>query len=161
MQHSVDATIDYDNLEREFLEHPSKVMYINDDLSDAIYERDELKGQLKRIEADLFIRVTNEWEKHFNKAPTEGLKNHWVSIQPSHKRISALLNRAEHKVNFLKGRKDAMESRGYSIGYAVNYTIHGMNSEVKIRKVDTDRKRVNELKNQKPKSFRLKKGNSE
>lgn len=132
--YNIDIDIDVNDILGESLTHASKCQYYGDRLADAIFERDQLKSNLKLVEAELGDKLMREWGNYYESKPSEALRYGWVIQQDSYKIALDKYHVSEHNVNLLKSADKAFDARGYSLGNITTVLVSGFSSAPKINK---------------------------
>jgi hypothetical protein len=129
-----DLKIDVKNLEGEWVEQPSLYMYYSEAYSEAIRDRDNAKNDLEIADAQLDRDIRRDWEKHFDKPPTETAIKGWIIQQEKHKKQLAIFSEKSHNANLLQSAKNAFDHRRKALENLVSLMITGFHSEPKVSK---------------------------
>lgn len=121
-----------DDLQDEWIKHPSLYMYYSESHADAIDTRDKAKQFMEVEAAKLDSYLRKEWAKLFpeDKMTEAGIKAK-VLQHVSYKKAQNLLNKANHNVNILSSAKSAFEHRKKALENIVTLTVMGFHSEPK------------------------------
>jgi len=126
----VDIEVDRDNLESEWMEHPSIYVYYSDAYAKAEERRDDLKLDLEVVDAKLDLAIRKNYEMFgFEEKPTETAIKKKITISEKHVKASKALNKANRIVNSMKGIKTGFEHKKHALGNLVALKIGGFYSE--------------------------------
>ncbi len=149
-----DIEINKDDLEGEWLEHPSLYLHYSEIYADAIYRRDKAKLKLDLVMAKLDLAIRKDPHKYdFNSKPTEGGIKNTIMIQEEYIKAQEELNKKTKVLNSFSGVKTAFEHKKHSLSNLVALKIGGFYSEPK--NVVKDIKKLESLKGQKERKQQL------
>lgn len=134
-----DLKIDTNNLEGEWVEQPSLYMYYSEAYCEAIRDRDKAKNDLDIIDAQLDKEIRNKdnWEKHFDKSPSETAIRGWIIQHDRHIKQLAIYSDLSHNANLLQSAKNAFDHRRKALENSVSLLITGFHSQPKVSKTIT------------------------
>lgn len=125
-----DIEIDENNLEDEWIVHPSNYLEYADIYAEAIEKRDNVKLKLEWIEANLDLDIRKNPAKYgFDTKPAEGAIKNTIKIQSKFREQSRLLIKATRRVNSMTGVKTAFEHKKHALGNLVSAKIAGFHAE--------------------------------
>lgn len=143
-----DLKIDQNNLEKEWLEQPSLYMYYAEAYADAILERDEAKNELERIYCKLDNSLIKDWEKYFDKSPSEQMRKNKIFLNQEYKKALAEFDKCTHNVNLLQAAKYAFDHRRKALEHLVTLLVSGFHSEPTMKKSNIKRRHLGLKKQQ-------------
>lgn len=129
-----DIQIDRENLEKEWMEHPSIYLYYAEAHADAVYEKELSGDELDLVFSELDAQIRKDWDLHFEKAPSEGAIKNWVIRQVKYKKALAKFQKAGHTANRLAAAKSSFEHKKKALENLVSLYVMGYGSEPKINK---------------------------
>lgn len=135
-----DIVIDESNLEKEWIEHPSLVLYYNELWVAAVFERDKKKIELETIAAQLDSKIRKNWERYFDSKPTEVAIKNYITSDPKYKKKERELLEAVKQANLMTGVKNSFEHRKNALQNIVSLRISGFHSEPRNVRKDLNRK---------------------
>lgn len=125
-----DIQIDENDLENEWIEHPSIVLYYNEAFSDAQYNRDKLKIKLDQTSAKLDSAVRKDWAKYgFESKPTETALRNYILLHPDYRKDELEHLKSVREVTLLTGVRSSFEHRKKALENIVSLRISGFHSE--------------------------------
>lgn len=133
-----DVRIDVNNLEEEWIEHPSVFLYYSDALSDAIYDKDTKKSFVELTQSRLYDRVKSDWKPYFSQKPSEAAIKEWIKRQPEYRNAEKRFLLAQKDVNLLANVKTALEHKKVALSNITSLKISGFHSEPRNKKRDVD-----------------------
>lgn len=126
----IDIEIDENNLEDEWITHPSIYVHYSDLYADAVFRRDEAKLYLDWVDANLDLAIRKDYKKYgFESKPTEGGIRNKIITNKKHMEAAQKFNSASKSVNSMTGVKTAFEHRKHALGNLVSLKIGGFNAE--------------------------------
>lgn len=134
-----DIKINEDDLENEWIEQPSLYLYYGEAHADAVLEKEKASDELDLVHAQLDSQLRKDWEKHFEKAPSEAAIKSWIIQQEKYKKKLENLNKKTHNVNVLAVAKTAFDHRKKALENLVTLHVTGFHSEPKPPKNVTRR----------------------
>lgn len=138
-----DLQINSGDLQSEWIEQPSRYMYYAEAYADAVLEKDKAKNNLDIMYARLEMKLrSGEWEKHFEKYPSEGVVNSYVIQREEYQKCLEKYHKACHDVNLMQSAKTAFDHRRKALENLVTMMVTGFHSEPKVSKLVTRRKHL-------------------
>lgn len=137
-----DLKINEDDLSAEWLEQPSLYQYYAEAHADAMHEKEKASSYIDLVYAQLETQIIKDWEKHFEKYPSEGARKSWILQQEKHKKALENYQNACYKVNLMQAAKTAFDHRRKALENLVSLFISGFHSEPKIKKEVIRRKHL-------------------
>jgi hypothetical protein len=129
-----DIKIDVNDLAGEWQNQASLYLYYSEGYSEAIRDRDKAKNDLEIIDAQLDKEIRRDWEKHFDKSPTETAIKGWIIQQEKHKKYLDIYSKLSHTANLLQSAKNALDHKRKALENLVSLKIAGFHSEPKVNK---------------------------
>lgn len=133
--YKVDILISND-LENEWLTHPSTYMYYAEEFADACEDRDNAKLKMEWIAATIDLDIRKTWDTtkgykkyEFDKKPTEGAIKNTILIDKEYQTAYKTYNKAVKKVNSMTGIKTAFEHKKHALANLVSLKIGGFYAE--------------------------------
>jgi hypothetical protein len=124
-----DIEIDENDLEKEWVEHPSNVMHYHDVFADAQYNRDILKTKLEKVSARLDLEVRKDWSKHFDSKPTEAAIKSYLILHKDYCEAEETYLEAVKVMTSITGVKSAFEHKKTALQNIVSLRVMGYHSE--------------------------------
>ena len=132
-------------------DHPNKFLKYAEAHADAIEERDKLKSKydleksqakddLELVRAQLELKILTNYKDHgLSKSPSDKLREVWVISRDEYQKaldnyrficddFNKAMAEAEHKINVLKGAKEAFEHRKSSMDNLTKLMVNGFYS---------------------------------
>ena len=129
-----DMKINEDDLSSEWLEQPSIYIYYAETHAKALYMKEKISNYLDLVQAQLDSEIRRDWEKHFDKAPTETAIKNWILKQEKYKKALDKYQKASYKVNLMQSVKVALDHRKKALENLVTLFVSGFHSEPKIKR---------------------------
>jgi hypothetical protein len=125
-----DIDIDKDDLEEEWLLHPSLYLYYSCEYSEAFNAKEKAKQKLDWVTAKLDLDIRKNYKKYgFDSKPAEnGIKN-TVILHKEYQKALKKYNKAQDLFSTFTGVKTAFEHRKHALGNLVALKIGGFYSE--------------------------------
>lgn len=140
-----DIDIDKDNLEEEWLMHPSLYLHYSDQYADAAYQKDQAKLKLEWITAELDLAIRKNYKEYgFSSKPTEGGIKNTIILDEKYQKALAILNKKTKLLNTMSGVKTAFDHKKHALGNLVALKIGGFYSEP--RNIVRDVKKIQAVK---------------
>jgi hypothetical protein len=146
--YSADIKIDQDNLTDEWIKQPSLYLYYAEAHADAVLAKEKASDTIDLVYAQLDSVIRKDWEKHFDKYPTETAIKNWILMQEKHKIALEKYHKISHTVNVLAAAKTAFDHRRKALENLVSLLITGFHSEPKVSKQITRRSHLGLRKKQ-------------
>ena len=125
-----DIDVDKDNLEEEWILHPSLYLHYSCEYSQAFDKKERLKQKLEWISAKLDLDIRKDYKKYgFTSKPAEGGIKNTIIIHKDYQEALKKYNKALSLFNTMTGVKTAFEHRKHSLGNLVALKIGGFYSE--------------------------------
>lgn len=125
-----DIDIDKDNLEEEWLLHPSLYLYYSCEYSEAFNAKEKAKQKLDWIAAKLDLDIRKNYKKYgFDSKPAEGGIKNTVLTHKEYQKALKKYNKAQDLFSTFTGVKTAFEHRKHALGNLVALKIGGFYSE--------------------------------
>ena len=137
-----DIKIDEDNLADEWIEQPSLYLYYAEAHAEAVHAKEKASNHIDLDYAQLETQIIKDWEKHFEKYPSEGARKSWILQQERHKKALENYQNACYKVNLMQAAKTAFDHRRKALENLVSLFISGFHSEPKVKKEITRREHL-------------------
>lgn len=150
----IDIEIDKDNLEEEWIVHPSLYLHYSDQYAEAFYRKDKSKLKLDLITAELDLAIRKNPKNYgFTSKPTEsGIKNA-IILDEKYQKALENYNKQSKLLNLMTGVKTAFEHRKMALSNLVSLLIGGFFSEP--RNQIKDIKKIESIKGQKERKKQL------
>ncbi len=129
--YNLDIEVDENDLEGEWLTHPSIYMHYSQILSNAIAKRDDAKLRMEWIAAKIDLDVRKNWESKykFTSKPAEGAIKNTILTNKKYLKAYRNFNRCVKIVNSMTGVKTAFEHKKHSLSNLVSLAISGFHAE--------------------------------
>lgn len=127
-----DVKIDGDDLENEWIEQASLYLYYAEAHADSIQAKEKAKNDVDVAYAQLDSLIRKDWEKHFEKHPSESAIQSWIIQQEKHKKVLDIFYKKSHTVNLMQAAKTAFDHRRKALENLVSLLITGFHSEPKV-----------------------------
>lgn len=134
--YKLDIEVDEDDLEGEWVTHPSLYLHYSDFYAEACADRDDAKLKMDWIAAniDLDIRKTWDTDKGFEKygfenKPAEGAIKNTILINKKYLEAYKRYNKCVKRVNSMTGVKTAFEHKKHALANLVSLKIGGFYAE--------------------------------
>jgi len=151
-----DIDVDPENLEEEWVMHPSIYLYYSELLAQALFDKDEAKLKLEWIDANIDLDIRKNYTKYdFESKPSEGGIRSTIIKNKKHREAENIYNLSCKKVNSLTGVKTAFEHKKHALSNLVSLRITGFHSEPRNKiqdlkskeRVDSFKDKSNRLNN--------------
>jgi hypothetical protein len=137
--YSKDIEINENDLEAEWLEQPSLMLYYSERYAEAIHKRDMRKIRLDYVFADIDSDIRKNWNKHFDSKPTEVALKNYITKDARYRKAEKLHINAVRDVNILAGVKTSFDHRKRALENLVSLRISGFHSEPKRQRQIMDK----------------------
>jgi len=129
--YNLDIEVDENDLEGEWITHPSVFMHYTKLLADAIARRDDAKLKMEWIAANIDLDVRKHWQSKYDFAskPAEGAIKNTILTNRKYLKAYRKFNKCVKVVNSLTGVKTAFEHKKHALGNLVSLQISGFHSE--------------------------------
>lgn len=129
--YKLDIEIDENDLEGEWITHPSIYMHYSGILADAIKNRDDAKLKMEWIAANIDLDVRKHWDSKykFTSKPAEGAIKNTILTNKKYLTAYRKYNKCVRIVNSMTGVKTAFEHKKHALGNLVSLQISGFHSE--------------------------------
>lgn len=125
-----DIEINQDNLEEDWLTHPSLYLYYSDLYAEAIHKKDQAKLKLDLVTAKLDLDIRKNFKNYgFDSKPAEGGIKNTIIVQEETIKAQEELNKKTKILNSFNGVKTAFEHRKMALSNLVSLLIGGFYSE--------------------------------
>ncbi|MCP4373932.1 MAG: hypothetical protein GY797_38385 [Deltaproteobacteria bacterium] len=128
--YNLDIEIDENDLEGEWLTHPSLYMHYARELASAIARRDDAKLKLDWIAANIDLDVRKHWQSKYDlEKLTEGAIKNTIMINKKYMKAYRRYNKCVKVVNSMTGVKTAFEHKKHALSNLVSLQISGFHAE--------------------------------
>lgn len=141
-----DVKINPNRLEEEWIEQPSLYVYYAEAHADALHQRDLAKSRMDYTYSMMYSDVKKNWEKHFDKQPTEAALKEFILKNTKYKKAERVLIDAAKNANILAGAKTAMDHRKRALENLVSLKISGFHSEPSANRIKAGMRQVEKKK---------------
>lgn len=132
--YKADLQINEDDLSAEWLEQPSLYMYYAELHAKALLAKEKASDHIDLVYAQLDSEIRRDWEKWFEKPPTESAIKNWILKQEKHKIALENYHKASYNANVAQAAKTAFDHRRKALENLVSLFISGFHSEPKVKK---------------------------
>jgi hypothetical protein len=138
--YSKDIIIDENDLENEWLTHPSLYLYYAEAHAEAVYKKDIKKSTLDYTYSILYDDIKTNWRDHFSSKPTEPAAKEWIVRNPKYRKAEKEFIEATRNANVMLNVKNAFEHRKHALSNVVSLMITGFHSEPKNKAIKRKQK---------------------
>lgn len=125
-----DIDVNKDNLEEEWLLHPSLYLHYSCEYSKAFTKKEELKQKLEWISAKLDLDIRKDYKKYgFTSKPAEGGIKNTIITNKEYQEMLINYNKALSLFTTMTGVKTAFEHKKHALANLVALKIGGFYSE--------------------------------
>lgn len=126
--------IDEDDIEREWVNHPSNVAKYTRLLAEARHHYDEAKAHVELLAARLGLKIRKRPESFgLPEDPREGAVTSAIKSHPKYVQAVAELNRTRYELEMTKGALKTLDNKKRSMEYIMEIRYQEGNSEPRMR----------------------------
>jgi len=129
--YALDIEINEEDLEGEWLTHPSIYAYYTEAFADSVYKRDDAKLKLEWVEAQIDLDIRQKWETKYKlpTKPTEAAIKNIIKTNKKYLNSMKKYNKCVKRVNSLQGIKNAFDHKKHALSNLVSLQISGFYAE--------------------------------
>jgi hypothetical protein len=126
-----DIEVDADDLEGEWITHPSIYMHYSEIYAEACADRDDAKLKMEWIAANIDLDIRKNWDTKygFETKPSENAIKNTILINKKYLAAYREYNKKVKRVNSMTGVKTAFEHKKHSLANLVSLKIGGFYAE--------------------------------